>query len=245
MGIGGGIPRPRSSTEAIENIHLGDVVVGCPDDGGPACVYHERGRIEVDGEFETIGMVQNPDHRIASALGLLRSDHKMEQTTLDDQLARLRRHKTKKKFAYPGLEYDRLFKVNYRHVGDYYSRCADCDPAELVQRPQRSVEEQNAFVFHLGRIATGNAVVQDGVKCDQIGNQCNGAICVEMEAAGVDSNRRCLIIRGISDYADSHKSDLWRSYAAGKAAAFARELLCRLPADTVRELEMTPKKCRS
>jgi hypothetical protein len=51
-------------------------------------------------------------------------------------------------------------------------------------------------------------------------------------AAGVDANRRCLVIRGISDYADSHKSDVWRSHAAGKAAAFARELLCRVPSSS-------------
>ncbi|KAF1936445.1 hypothetical protein EJ02DRAFT_300408, partial [Clathrospora elynae] len=52
-----------------------------------------------------------------------------------------------------------------------------------------------------------------------------GALGVEMEATGVDANRRCLAIRGISDYTDSHKSDMWRSYAADNAAAFTRELL--------------------
>ena len=38
-------------------------------------------------------------------------------------------------------------------------------------------------------------------------------------------DKRCLIIRGIGDYADSHKKDLWQNYAAGTAAAFAREFL--------------------
>lgn len=54
-----------------------------------------------------------------------------------------------------------------------------------------------------------------------------------MEAAGVDVNRQCLVIRGISDYADSHKNDLWKSYAAGMAAAFTRELLCRVQPQAV------------
>jgi len=36
----------------------------------------------------------------------------------------------------------------------------------------------------------------------------DGAICVEMEAACVDANRQGLVIRGISDYADSHKKDM-------------------------------------
>jgi nucleoside phosphorylase len=58
-----------------------------------------------------------------------------------------------------------------------------------------------------------------------------------MEAAGVEVNRRCLVVRGISDYADSHKSDLWKSYAAGKAAAFARELLCKVKPDSVKAMD--------
>jgi nucleoside phosphorylase len=92
-------------------------------------------------------------------------------------------------------------------------------------------------VFHRGRIATGNAVIQDGKLRDEIRTRCDGALCVEMEAAGVDANRRCLVIRGISDYADSHKSDMWRSYAAGNAAAFTRELLCRVQPGVVKEME--------
>ncbi|TLD08284.1 uncharacterized protein PgNI_07862 [Pyricularia grisea] len=33
-------------------------------------------------------------------------------------------------------------------------------------------------------IATGNAVVRDGERRDQIRDLCNGAFCIEMEAAG-------------------------------------------------------------
>jgi nucleoside phosphorylase len=100
-----------------------------------------------------------------------------------------------------------------------------------VQRPARTEDDKAQLVFHLGRIATGNAVIQDSELRDQIKVRCDGALCIEM-AAGVDANRRCLVIRGISDYADSHKSDVWRSHAAGKAAAFARELLCRVPSSS-------------
>lgn len=71
--------------------------------------------------------------------------------------------------------------------------------------------------------------------------RCDGALCVEMEAAGVDANRRCLVIRGISDYADSHKNDMWRSYAAGKAAAFTRELLFRVQPAMLKEMQAVPE----
>lgn len=39
----------------------------------------------------------------------------------------------------------------------------------------------------------------------------------------------CLIIRGICDYADSHKSKEWQGFAAMTAAAYARDLLQTIP----------------
>jgi nucleoside phosphorylase len=237
VGIGGGIPHAEAPEDSLDDIHLGDVVVGWPGDGKPACVYHERGRSKVDGQFETVGTMQNPDWRLANALGVLASDHELGRTTFDKQLARLQHHKNKKKFAHPGLKHDNLFKAAYHHVGSYGSKCMACDQSELVQRPQRTEEDLHTLVFHRGRIATGNAVIRDGELRDLIRARCDGALCVEMEAAGVDANRRCLVVRGISDYADSHKSDIWRSYAAGNAAAFTRELLCRIQPGEVKEME--------
>jgi hypothetical protein len=38
-------------------------------------------------------------------------------------------------------------------------------------------------------------------------------------------NFRCFVIRGICDYADSHKNKTWQPYAAATAATFARALL--------------------
>ena len=234
VGIGGGIPRSAASESSLKNVHLGDVVVGWPGDGKPPCVYHDRGKSKVDGEFEMVGTMQNPDWRLISALSVLALDHKLRRTKFHDQLERLREHD---EFAHPGIEHDQLFKADYRHTGPERSDCTECDSKQLVQRPLRTKEDQRKFVFHQGRIATGNAVIRDGELRDRIGARCSGALCVEMEAAGVDVNRRCLIIRGISDYADSHKTGVWRSYAAGKAAAFARELLCRLPPGTVKDME--------
>ncbi|KAJ5666530.1 Nucleoside phosphorylase [Penicillium maclennaniae] len=46
-----------------------------------------------------------------------------------------------------------------------------------------------------------------------------------MEAAGLMNNYPYLVIRGICDYADSHKNKQWQGYAAASAAAYAKELL--------------------
>ena len=45
-----------------------------------------------------------------------------------------------------------------------------------------------------------------------------------MEAGGSDA-ARCLVIRGIADYADSHKNKLWQGYAAANAAAVAKWII--------------------
>lgn len=47
-------------------------------------------------------------------------------------------------------------------------------------------------------------------------------LCFEIEAAGIATEFSCIVIRGISDYADSHKNDAWHRYAAAAAAACAR-----------------------
>ncbi|KAJ4353222.1 uncharacterized protein N0V89_004949 [Didymosphaeria variabile] len=234
VGIGGGIPRTPTSRSPLDDVHLGDVVVGWVGDGKPACVYHDRGRAKVGGEFEMVGTMQNPDWRLLSALSMLTSDHKLRRTKFHDQLARLRDFD---EFAHPGLEQDLLFQAGHRHAGGWGSDCTVCNPDELVLRPLRTEDDKDKFIFHQGRIATGNAVIKDGELRDRIGARCGGALCIEMEAAGIDANRRCLVIRGISDYADSHKRNVWQPYAAGKAAAFARELLCRIQPATVKGME--------
>jgi hypothetical protein len=54
-----------------------------------------------------------------------------------------------------------------------------------------------------------------------------------MEAAGLMNDFPCLVIRGICDYADSHKNKEWQGYAATVAAAYAKELLLVVPVDQV------------
>jgi nucleoside phosphorylase len=59
-------------------------------------------------------------------------------------------------------------------------------------------------------------------------------LCFEMEAAGLMNTFPCMVIRGICDYGDSHKNDVWRRYAAATAAAFAKEFLGFVDAEEVK-----------
>lgn len=82
----------------------------------------------------------------------------------------------------------------------------------------------------------GNELVKNAVVRDQLGQEFN-AKCIEMEAAGLMADFPCVVIRGICDYADSHKNDVWQEYAAFTAAGFAKELMLIVRPAEVRMVE--------
>jgi nucleoside phosphorylase len=83
-------------------------------------------------------------------------------------------------------------------------------------------------------------VIKDGQFRDRIAQEL-GVICFEMEAAGLMDSFPCLVIRGICDYADSHKNKRWQPYAAATAAVHAKELLGVVKKQGVDELEPASK----
>ena len=93
-------------------------------------------------------------------------------------------------------------------------------------RPERTEEEDNPAV-HYGIIASANQLMKDASIRDELAKEKN-ILCFEMEAAGLMNDFPCLVIRGISDYADSHKNKQWQGYAAMVAAAYGKDLLSRI-----------------
>ncbi|KAH6973714.1 hypothetical protein BKA56DRAFT_676379 [Ilyonectria sp. MPI-CAGE-AT-0026] len=109
--------------------------------------------------------------------------------------------------------------------------CRFCDMTKVIRRKPRDM------IVHYGLVASGNQVIKDAAFRDKLNKDLGGQVlCVEMEAAGLMNNFPCIIIRGICDYADSHKNHSWQEYAAAVAAAFAKELLEYVqPSDVDRE----------
>ncbi|KAF3936044.1 hypothetical protein ABW20_dc0100975 [Dactylellina cionopaga] len=91
---------------------------------------------------------------------------------------------------------------------------------EIVRRKARDMK------IHYGLIASGNQAIEDAMFRDKLNRNFGGSVlCVEMEAAGLLNEIPCIVIRGICDYADSHKNKHWHEYVAITAAAFAKKLL--------------------
>jgi len=86
--------------------------------------------------------------------------------------------------------------------------------------------------------------MRDGATRDHISSEFGEVLCFEMEAAGLMNSFPCLVIHGICDYADSHKNKRWLPYAAGTAAAYAKELLLVIPAADVVKAQTVDKATR-
>ena len=85
---------------------------------------------------------------------------------------------------------------------------------------------------HRGVVASGEKVVADRYMMTQLASVWHELIGVEMEAYGTmlatyqAGNRPgVLMVKGICDYADGSKNDIWHDYAADEAAAFTIALI--------------------
>ena len=233
VGIGGGIARPEQGRD----IRLGDVAVSFPQGKSGGVFQYDLGISRVSEDqghithtFERVGSLNSPPKALLKALTSLRAQVRVEGSKvsafLGDMLERYpqmaKNEPGKPGYVYQGQGNDKLFDASYVHPSGM--GCADCDLTRTIPRTSRS--EPSVPQVHYGVIASGNKLVTDATERDLIleesGEDC---ICLEMEAAGLMNSFPCLVVRGICDYADSHKNRLWQKYAAATAAAYAKELL--------------------
>lgn len=218
VGIGGGLPSEK------HHIHLGDVVVAMPDGTHGGVVQYDLGRDTEDG-FELKGFLLPPPPIVRGAVELMRSDHLVENNQAEQFVsAMLQRNSRLSIYRRPTTGSDLLFEADYIHAPGN-STCENCDSTRVVNRNPRDF---SGPVIHYGLIASGDRVMKSAAKARDIVGSVGDLLCFEMEAAGIASEFPCAVIRGISDYADSHKDDGWQHYAAATAAACAKELLSYL-----------------
>ncbi|KAF3934704.1 hypothetical protein ABW20_dc0105650 [Dactylellina cionopaga] len=245
VGIGGGVPKKQ--------VRLGDVVVSTPTDTFSGVVQWDLGSAENGDAFKRTGALNSPPKSLLTALGKLETEHELHGSKISEYLDELRNKFPRLASSYLKTENfeDVLFKANYSHIAkvpaneddDYDSdeyeeeeeeeSCRLCDKTKTIKRKPRDMK------IHYGLIASGNRDIKDAVLRDQINKNLDGnVLCIETEAAGLLDDFPCIIIRGICDYADSHKDSYknWQEYAAAVAAGFAKELLgCIKASDVERE----------
>lgn len=216
VGIGGGVP----SVEA--DIRLGDVVVSQPKAQHGGVVQYDMGKMYDQVTFERTGYLQPPPTVLLNAISKVQSNHLMGFRQYEHFLSTICRASY---FARSHAGPDVLFESTAEHTGPI--GCSHC--LEIYNTVRRNARTVNHASVHYGTIASANRVIKDGIIRDKISFDLGDVLCFEMEAAGLMNIFPCLIIRGISDYADSHKNERWQPFAAAAAAAYAKELLSVIP----------------
>lgn len=243
VGICGGVP---NGTE--NGIFLGDIVIG------ESIVVYDFGR-KLPGAFRRKDAITDsagmPNTEIQGFLTKLKTRKGCESLQRRTYHYVSVLQKRAGDYYYPGANQDRLFESTYHHKHRDVPKCKKCNrnkyckkaqeatcerlqcsPKSLVLRsrlvPGESVIEakgqQQQLDIHFGRIASGDTVMKSGEDRDRIASR-EKVIAFEMEGAGICNNLSCIVVKGVSDYADSHKDKVWQRYAAGTAAACARSLL--------------------
>ncbi|EFY86292.1 hypothetical protein J3458_015650 [Metarhizium acridum] len=220
VGVGGGVPSVRN------DIRLGDVVISQPAQNYGGVVQYDFGK-EKPGGFVRTGSLASPPKALLSAVAKLQSNYFRQKIRSVEYITKLHRLPV---FGRDIDWADTLYEAEYTHVGEEGQTCKSCSQERVVKRAPRKTSQ---FVIHYGTIASGDKVMRDAVIRDRVSRGLGGVLCFEMEAAGLMNNAPCLVIRGICDYADSHKNKLWQAYAAGTAAACAKELLSVIPATDI------------
>jgi nucleoside phosphorylase len=230
VGIGGGAPSPK------HDIRLGDVVVSASRDGNNSVFQYDFGKTIQDQTFRPTGFLDRPPALLRAAVSDIRAEYEGEGHHIEDTISSLlkRKPKLRKKYKRPDIKSDRLYQSDVIHPIHNTSDCSVAcgeDLSKQIIRVQRSEEDDNPTI-HYGLIASANQLMKDALFRDKLAAE-KDVLCFEMEAAGLMNHFPCLVIRGICDYSDSHKNKEWQGHAAMTAAAFAKDLLRRIPPNKV------------
>ena len=224
VGIGGGAPSDK------HDIRLGDVVVGCPLNRVGGVVPYNFGKAIQDHEFQETGSLNSPPTLLLTAVTKLSVNNKRKGNNIAKWVKKITKNANlSEEYQHPGAEHDRLYESSYAHRDNDLKCESSCDSASppVLRRPRRA-PDPNAPMVHYGLIASADTLMKDAVARDQLIKK-HDILCFEMEAAGLMNEFPCVVIRGICDYSDSHKNDVWQAYAAASAASYAKELLCIIP----------------
>lgn len=202
-GIAGGIPSFQNDGKQIR---LGDIVVS-------------DGVTQYDFVKETLESIN------------IRSNSAKPSAQLLEAVDVMKIHEYEN--VYPWHEYLDKFSSNPQFIKpeEDTDKLYDLED-NLCEHPFDSTRTEYPKVF-MGGIASANNLLKNPQKRNMLKDS-YGVLAVEMEASGIadatwNYDIGYLVIRGICDYCDKHKNDVWQEYAALVAAAYTRSLIEELP----------------
>ncbi|KAK2480748.1 hypothetical protein H9L39_06387 [Fusarium oxysporum f. sp. albedinis] len=225
VGIGGGAPTKQ------HDIRLGDVVVSSPSPGQSGVFQYDFGKATKD-VFQHTASHNKPPPLLLAAVAGLKTQYERKGLQIHDKVSTIVANNKRLSAKYGRPEDpDSLFSPSIDHKSDPCPKFCVTAPTDLVDRKPRQ-EPMEVVEVHYGTIASGNTLMKDAFKRDELASKAN-ILCFEMEAAGLMDGFQCLVIRGICDYSDSHKNDRWQGYAAMTAAVYAKQILGRIRPEAV------------
>ncbi|KAK1855472.1 phosphorylase superfamily protein [Colletotrichum chrysophilum] len=232
-GVCGGVP---GSGDEVDEMILGDVVIS------KSVIQFDLGRQYPD-KFSRKDTIHDNLGRsnldIRSLLAVYESDFgrgRLERGCAD-VLEKIQRKAVKERrrtrYGRPPPSEDTLFKSAYLHLHQNWEQTG----GHLVPRDRLADSETQSPQIFIGNVASGDTVMKSGDRRDKLAQE-HGIIAFEMEGAGMWDQIPCIIVKGVCDYADSHKNKKWQPYAAIAAASVTKALLERyIQEDKPRDLD--------
>jgi nucleoside phosphorylase len=207
VGIAGGCPNVNKPDE---HVRLGDVVFS----GNGGVIEYDYVK-ETRAGREVRSSLQRPSAALLQVASSLTAGDLMSvrpwETILSAGVIRLG-----EKFARPAAGTDVVH-----------------DQEKVISHPTDLDRRPDLPRIHAGAIGTADTLLKSDLKRDELRDQYK-VRAVEMEASGLQNaawaqGKDIFVIRGICDYCDRHKNDIWQNYAALAAAAYARALVEAMP----------------
>lgn len=201
VGIAGGIPAPE---HPAEHVRLGDIVVS------EGIVQYDFGK-ETGDKWLCQSNPAKPSAKLLEAVSMMKIEEFEDNYVWKNYIDQY----AKEKFARPISE-------DILHGSE----------GEIVPHPEDATRDNYPKVFY-GTIASANTLLKSYAHRKKLQEQFS-IRAVEMEASGIadaswDAEIGYLVVRGICDYCDIYKNDVWQNYAAMIAACYTRDLIEHLP----------------
>jgi nucleoside phosphorylase len=221
VGIAGGVPDPNN----MENhVRLGDIVIST--DAG--VMQFDLGKLEQvvhDGEsprehFTIRASDPPPSAHLQQAVRLLEARRIRKERPWEQYIARAA---ALENAVRPPNTKDVLYDSH--------------DPNKIIPHPKDAMRVSRQPKLHYGLIGSSNMLLKEPQLRDRLRAEYK-VRAIEMEGSGIatatwmSGNTGYLLIRGVCDYSDSHKNNMWQGYSAVVAAAYARALVESIPRDT-------------